>query len=105
MLLNACEVVPPDSGKIEVSLCESAYGVEIRIADNGPGVAEPVRAKLFQPFTSYGKRNGIGLGLAICHKIFRDHGGSACLESTGAGKTVFKLVLPIVASEDGVLAT
>ena len=105
MLLNACEVVPPDSGKIEVSLCESEYGVEIRIEDNGPGIAEPVRARLFQPFTSYGKRNGIGLGLAICQKIFRDHGGSAGLESTGAGKTVFKLVLPIVVPEDGVLAT
>ena len=105
MLLNACEVVPPDSGKIEVSLCESEYAIEIRIEDNGPGIAEPVRAKLFQPFTSYGKRNGIGLGLAICQKIFRDHGGSACLESTGAGKTVFKLVLPVGVPEDGVLAT
>src|SRR5215475_2255948 len=100
MLLNACEVVPVESGRIEVKLCEGKEGIEIRIADNGPGVAEPVRAKLFQPFTSYGKRNGIGLGLAICQKIFRDHGGSACLESTEAGKTVFKLVLPTVISDE-----
>jgi signal transduction histidine kinase len=100
ILLNACEVVPSKSGKIEVNLHESKDGVEIRIADNGPGIAEAIRAKLFQPFTSYGKRNGIGLGLAISQKIFRDHGGSACLESTGAGKTVFKLVLPIPLSGD-----
>lgn len=104
VLLNACEVVPLESGKIEVDLRESKDGVEIRIADNGPGVAEPIRAKLFQPFTSYGKRNGIGLGLAISQKIFRDHGGSACLESTEAGKTVFRLVLPIPVSGDGVLS-
>ena len=95
LLLNACEVVPQESGKIEVNLCESKEAVEIRIVDNGPGVAEPIRAKLFQPFTSYGKRNGIGLGLAISHKILSDHGGSASLESTGTRGTVFKLVLPI----------
>jgi signal transduction histidine kinase len=104
MLLNACEVVAVETGKIEVKLRESKEGIEIRIADNGPGIAEPIRQKLFQPFTSYGKRNGIGLGLTICHKIFRDHGGSACLESTEAGKTVFKLVLPTVVSEDVVLS-
>ena len=104
VLLNACEVVPEQSGKVEVNLRESKDGVEIRIADNGPGVAEPIRANLFQPFTSYGKRNGIGLGLAISQKIFRDHGGSACLESTEAGKTVFKLILPVLVSGDGVLS-
>ena len=104
MLLNACEVVPLESGKIEVKLRECESGVEIRIADNGPGVAEPIRAKLFQPFTSFGKRNGIGLGLAISQKIICDHGGSASLESTGAGKTVFKLVLPIPVSGDPVLS-
>jgi len=104
MLLNACEVVPVESGKVEIRLRESKEGVEIRIADNGPGVAEPIRAKLFQPFTSYGKRNGIGLGLAISHKILRDHGGTASLESTETGRTVFKLVLPIPVSGDGVLS-
>ena len=102
ILLNACEVVPVESGKIEVNLHESNDGVEIRFADNGPGVAEPIRTKLFQPFTSYGKRNGIGLGLAISQKICRDHGGSACLESTGTGKTVFKLVLPMAVPEDAI---
>lgn len=102
MLLNACEVLPTESGTIRIDLCESKDGVEIRIEDNGPGVAEPVRAKLFQPFTSYGKSNGVGLGLAITQKIFRDHGGSACLESSGAGKTVFKLVLPIPPSTETV---
>jgi signal transduction histidine kinase len=102
MLLNACEVVSLESGKIDVILRESDNGVEIRIADNGPGVAGAIRAKLFQPFTSYGKHDGVGLGLAICQKIFRDHGGSACLESTEAGKTVFKLVLPILVPSDEV---
>jgi signal transduction histidine kinase len=104
LLRNACEFVPADSGKVEVNLREGNDRVEIRIVDNGPGVPEPIRQKLFQPFVSYGKQNGIGLGLAIGQKIFQDHGGDACLESTQPGRTVFRLTLPIVVSEDQVLS-
>lgn len=101
LLLNACEAVPLESGKIEVNLREGKDEVQIRIMDNGPGVAEPIRERLFQPFTSYGKQNGIGLGLTISQKIFQDHGGDVCLESTEMGKTIFKLSLPIPVSADG----
>ena len=102
LLLNACEFAPRDSGKIQIDLHEEKDRVEIRIADNGPGIPEPIRDKLFRPFVSYGKQNGIGLGLAIGQKIFQDHGGDACLESSEPGRTVFKLSLPILVSEDGV---
>ena len=101
LLLNACEVAPPDSAKIEVRLREEKARVEIRIADNGPGIPAAIRDRLFQPFVSYGKQNGIGLGLAIGQKILQDHGGDASLESTEPGRTVFKLILPIIVSEDG----
>ena len=100
-LLNACEVAPRDSAKIEINLREEKARVEIRIADNGPGIPPAIRDKLFQPFVSYGKQNGIGLGLAIGQKILQDHGGDVSLESTEPGKTVFKLTLPILVSEDG----
>ena len=102
LLLNACEFAPRDSGKIQIDLSEENNRVEIRIADNGPGIPEPIRDKLFRPFVSYGKQNGIGLGLAIGQKIFQDHGGDACLESTEPGRTVFKVSLPIMVSEDGI---
>lgn len=99
MLLNACEAVPPETGKIEVDLREAKGDVQVRIIDNGPGVAEPVRRRLFQPFTSYGKQNGIGLGLTISQKILQDHGGGICLESSETGRTVFRLTLPIQITE------
>jgi signal transduction histidine kinase len=102
LLLNACEAVPPQSGKIEINLREGKDVVEIRFMDNGPGVAELIRGRLFQPFTSYGKQNGIGLGLTISQKIFQDHGGDVCLESTEMGRTVFKLTLPILVSGNGI---
>jgi len=102
MLLNACEAVSKDTGSVSVDLREGKNEIEIRIMDNGPGVADAIREKLFQPFISYGKQNGIGLGLAICQKIFQDHGGDARLESSEAGRTVFRLTLPLLVSADGV---
>jgi signal transduction histidine kinase len=95
MILNACEAVPAKSGKVEVDLRECNDEVEVRIIDNGAGVAEPVRQRLFQPFTSYGKQNGIGLGLTISQKILQDHGGGICLECSEAGRTVFRLTIPM----------
>jgi signal transduction histidine kinase len=104
MLLNACEAVSKDTGAVRVDLREGKNEIEIRVVDNGPGVAEAIRNKLFQPFTSYGKQNGIGLGLAISQKIVQDHGGDARLESSEAGRTVFRLTLPLLVSTDGVLS-
>jgi signal transduction histidine kinase len=104
LLLNACEAAPSELGRVEVNIHEEKDGIEIRITDNGPGVAEPIREKLFQPFSSFGKQSGIGLGLTISKKILQDHGGDLCLESTEIGRTVFKLKLPILVSEDEVLS-
>ena len=100
IVLNACEAVAPESGKIQIDLREGKDDVEVRIMDNGPGVAETVRQRLFQPFTSYGKQNGIGLGLTISQKILQDHGGGICLESSEIGKTVFRLTLPMRVTGD-----
>jgi len=94
LLFNACEAVPPDSGKIEVNCRNSDQGIEIRVADNGPGIPDAIRENLFQPFVSYGKEKGIGLGLTAVHKIMQDHGGDVWVESTGPEGTVFRLRLP-----------
>jgi signal transduction histidine kinase len=101
IVLNACEAVPPQSGTVQIDLREGKDDVEVRVIDNGPGVAEPVRQRLFQPFTSYGKQNGIGLGLTISQKILQDHGGGICLESSESGRTVFRLTLPMRVAGDG----
>src|SRR5262249_22631170 len=105
LLRNACEFMPAGSGKVEVSLRENNGQIEMRITDNGPGVPEPIREKLFQPFVSYGKQNGIGLGLAIVQKIFEDHGGRVCLERSEPGRTVFTSTLPILAMIDDPIRT
>jgi signal transduction histidine kinase len=100
IVLNACEAAPSARGEILISLREGKDDVEVRISDNGPGVADSVRERLFQPFTSYGKQNGIGLGLTISQKIIQDHGGAISLETSQAGKTVFRLSLPLCVTGD-----
>jgi signal transduction histidine kinase len=95
LVLNACEAVSPTSGRIEVSSLVHAERAELRVADNGPGIPDFVSRSLFQPFVSCGKKTGTGIGLAIAHKILRDHGGDMFLVSTGEKGTEFRLVLPL----------
>ena len=98
LLLNACEAVPLEAGRIEISMRGLPDAVEIRVADNGRGILESVRARLFEPFVSAGKENGTGLGLTVVQKIVQDHGGDVVVEKTSAEGTVFKLSLPLAAS-------
>jgi signal transduction histidine kinase len=66
----------------------------IEIADNGPGLPELVRQRLFQPFAGTARNGGTGLGLAIARDLARAHGGDLTLVSTGPEGTAFRLSLP-----------
>jgi signal transduction histidine kinase len=98
LLLNACEAIPGEGGEIKVDLREVPGRLEIRLIDNGRGIPESIRGNLFEPFISYGKENGTGLGLTVVQKIIQDHGGDVILERTSEEGTVFRISLPIVSS-------
>lgn len=104
LLLNACEMVPPESGKIDIGLQRRGQSLEIRIQDNGPGIAEAVRDRLFEPFVSHGKENGTGMGLTVVQKILQDHGGDVVVEETSASGTTFRVNIPLNPSAENVLA-
>ena len=78
---------------MEVSAGEVAGAITVAVADNGPGIPEAIRDKLFHPFVSYGKENGTGLGLAVVQKIVQDHGGEIFVDRTAEARTVFRIVL------------
>jgi signal transduction histidine kinase len=99
LLLNACEAAPAIGGKVEVTAADSSGAITIAVADNGPGIADSIRDRLFHPFVSHGKENGTGLGLAVVQKIVQDHSGEIVVERTAQGKTVFRIVLPGRAKE------
>lgn len=100
LVLNGCESASPDKGHVEVALRERTGGVEIRVSDNGRGIPDEVRNTLFDPFVSYGKENGTGLGLTVVQKIISDHGGDVVVEKTSPQGTVFKLWLPLPLAPD-----
>ena len=95
LLQNACEAVPAESGKVNIVARAVDDHVEISVTDNGPGIPESIREDFFQPFVTYGKAGGTGLGLAVVQKIVRDHGGEVKVDATGKSGTTFKLILPL----------
>jgi signal transduction histidine kinase len=104
LLLNACEVVPPESGKIDISLRRKGETLEIRIEDNGTGIADSIRERLFEPFVSHGKENGTGMGLTVVQKILQDHGGDVVVEQTSSSGTTFRVSVPLNPSVEDTLA-
>jgi len=75
-------------------------GVELRLADTGPGVAEELREEIFNPFVTT-KKTGVGLGLSIVSKIIDGHHGSIRVENGARGGAVFTLFFPL----DGAIET
>ena len=86
--LHACK-----NGTIAVQATREKGGVRIEICDNGPGVPEAMREKLFQPFATAAKPGGSGLGLSIARDLARLHGGDVTLGETGAGGTKFRVFI------------
>jgi two-component system NtrC family sensor kinase len=101
LLQNAFQAVP-DGGRIRIATRPAPNGcVDMVVSDNGPGVAEDAKDKIFDPFyTSKPTGVGTGLGLSITYGIVQEHGGTIALEEAGdGGGATFVVRLP--AQEDG----
>ncbi|WP_153555698.1 ATP-binding protein [Roseimaritima sediminicola] len=72
----------------------SDRGVMIEVADNGPGIPEEDRHRIFSPFESGKGARGTGLGLPVCKKIMEEHEGWIDIRDRPGGGTVFRLYLP-----------
>ncbi len=92
-LVHNAEAVLPPGGTVRITARTRDGRVEIEVADDGPGIPEAIRDRLFEPFAA-GRPGGSGLGLAICREILRAHGGEVELVETGPGGTRFRLILP-----------
>jgi signal transduction histidine kinase len=81
------------SGPVEVTVVLRDDGVEVAIEDRGPGVPPEVRARLFHPFAT-GRPGGVGLGLALAHRIVTLHGGRLRLDDRPGGGARAELFFP-----------
>jgi signal transduction histidine kinase len=90
---NALEAMP-DGGAIEIVERAEGDAVFIEFSDTGPGIEPAIREKLFEPFVSAGKKNGLGLGLALSRQTVLDHGGEIWIEGNSPGAR-FIIRLPL----------
>ena len=88
------EVVPVSRPEREPS------AVDVLIRDNGPGIPDEVRQKVFYPFVTT-KKNGSGIGLAMARKVIECHHGVIDVESCEGEGTCFRVRLPGATEEDG----
>jgi signal transduction histidine kinase len=89
---NAIEAMP-EGGAVNVAAAIREGSVLVEVRDTGPGIAPEIRAQLFQPFVT-GKRNGLGLGLALSRQTVLEHGGEMWVESEPGKGARFRFRLP-----------
>lgn len=94
LISNAIEVMP-EGGEISISASAAEDTVIVEVRDTGPGVSPEIREHLFQPFVSSGKKNGLGLGLALSRQTILDHGGDMWVESQPGSGARFLFRLPV----------
>ena len=98
LILNAMEAMAKSSAgerRITVRTRQTSDDdVEISVTDSGPGIELPILPRLFEPFFTT-KQNGMGMGLAICHRIVEAHAGRIRAENQPAGGAVFHVTLPV----------
>ena len=98
LIVNACEAMS-HGGSITIresvdTITGLGNSARIEVSDNGPGIAEEITEKIFQPFFTT-KEEGTGLGLSIAARIIEEHGGRLEVDSTQGQGTTFRILLPI----------
>lgn len=99
---NACDALQKASHpapRFELWLLQNGEQVEFIARDNGPGIPAAIQATLFEPFVTYGKVNGTGLGMAIAKRIVDAHGGKLYFDATVAPGAEFHIRLPRALAE------
>lgn len=81
-------------GKVHIQIHDRGENCEIIVSDNGKGIPEQIRNNLFDPFVTYGKTGGTGLGTAIVKSIVEAHKGRIRFETATGKGTSFFILLP-----------
>jgi signal transduction histidine kinase len=92
LITNALEAMP-GGGEVRIAAARNRDYVLVAIEDTGPGIPHEIRDKIFEPFVTAGKENGLGLGLAFSRQAVLDHGGDMWIEPAAGARFVIRLPL------------
>jgi signal transduction histidine kinase len=92
LIANALEAMP-NGGKLRIVARKAGNHVLIELEDTGPGIPRGIRDRLFEPFVTAGKQDGLGLGLALSRQTVLDHGGDIWTEPATGARFVIRLPL------------
>jgi signal transduction histidine kinase len=81
-------------GRIDLRTWVADSVLNISVRDNGPGIPPEVKARLFEPFVTFGKTGGTGLGLAIVKNVADAHRGKITVDSQPGQGTEFHIRIP-----------
>jgi PAS domain S-box-containing protein len=93
LIVNAVDAMP-NGGQISVGCVREGDRLRLRFIDNGSGMPEDVRQKIFEPFFSTKGAHGTGLGLSVSHSIIERHDGTISVSSEIGQGTIFMIDLP-----------
>lgn len=99
LIQNACDALSQKKGDRSIAIKTHYKGamVYVAVSDNGPGIPPEIQSQVFEPFfTTKEEGQGTGLGLPICQRILKEHGGSLRLSSQPGEGTTFTVELPLV---------
>lgn len=95
LLLNAIDAIDKKNGEISINSHYTGSEFQVAITDNGKGISADHQARIFEPFyTTKLAGRGTGLGLSVCQRVIRQHGGDIRVDSQPGSWTRFTVVLP-----------
>ncbi len=95
LLLNARDAFNGQAGEIRITSRRHGNDIHVTVADNGMGIPPEKLPRIFEPFyTTKEPGRGTGLGLAMCHRIVKQHGGFIRVDSRVGQGTLFTVILP-----------
>jgi signal transduction histidine kinase len=92
LIMNALEAMP-GGGEVRIAATRNHDYVLVAIEDTGPGIPHEIRDRVFEPFVTAGKKNGLGLGLAFSRQAVLDHGGDMWIEPAAGARFVIRFPL------------
>jgi len=98
LLVNSVQCLEP-GGRIDLEIgLRRGASAGFRVSDDGPGVPEELRARIFEPFMT-GRDTGVGLGLTFVKRVVHEHGGRISVGDSESGGACFEVWLPLAAED------